>query len=230
MTNTIDLSTLSAADLEAALKEKRDQERSEREAAKANYEANRHELVVRLCKRAAELSDQLREFKTMAVRELEAFRLIAAEYGDIRSNSKGGFSLRNANTNLKVSYERNVMSEYDERADMAEELLRNFLGDMVKKRESRAYEIITGLLERGKAGDFNPAAVAALLKMEDKYSDERWVKAMKLFKESYTTRMISMNVSFFEKNTMDKDVLIPLTFASIEADIETPKTDGHERV
>jgi len=223
----IDLSNLSAADLEAALKEKRDQERREREARKAEYEAERHDLVMRLVKRAQELSEQLTEFKTVAVLQLDEFRKRADEYGDIRSNSKGGFSIRNANGTYKVAYERNVVSEYDERADIAEELLRDFLGDMVKKRDAQAYEVITGLLERGKKGDFNPAAVNALLKMKDKYSDQRWVKAMNLFIESFNTRLISMNVSFFKKNSMDKDVLIPLTFASIEPEV-TPNTNGHE--
>ncbi len=225
----IDLSGLSAADLEAALKQKRDQERREREARRAEYEAERHDLVNRLTHRALELFQQLAEFKTMAVTQLEEFRTKAEQYGDIRSNSKGGFSIRNANGKYKVSYERNVVSEYDERADMAEAQLREFLGDMVKKRDAQAYEIITGLLERGKKGDFNPAAVAALLKMKDKYDDPRWVKAMELFLESYTTRLISMNVSFFSKNAMDKDVIIPLTFASIEP-FTTPKIDDNERV
>lgn len=229
MTKTIDLSKMSAADLEAALKEKRDQERRDREARKAGYEAERHDLVVRLAKQAEELSIRLAEFKTIAVRQLEEFRKRAEEYGDIRSNSKGGFSIRNANGTYKVAYERNVVSEYDERADLAESLLREFLSDMVKKRDAQAYEIITGLLERGKRGDFNPAAVNALLKMKDKYTDERWVKAMALFIESFNTRLISMNVSFFKKNAMDKDVLIPLTFASIEPDV-TPNTESHERV
>ncbi|HQL70152.1 MAG TPA: DUF3164 family protein [Bacteroidales bacterium] len=229
MTNNIDYSKVSVADLEAALQQKRDQERRDREARKQDYEADRHELVVTLCKRAEDLSAQLRDFKSIAMRQIEEFRKRAEEYGDIRTNSKGGFSIRNANASYKVAYERNVVSEYDERADLAEQLLREFLGDMVKKRDAQAYEVITGLLERGKSGDFNPAAVAALLKMEDKYTDERWTKAMGLFKESFTTRLISMNVSFFHKDAMDKDVIIPLTFASISPDVE-PNTNDHERV
>ncbi|HOE05963.1 MAG TPA: DUF3164 family protein, partial [Bacteroidales bacterium] len=132
MTNNIDYSKVSVADLEAALQQKRDQERRDREARKQDYEADRHELVVTLCKRAEDLSAQLRDFKSIAMRQIEEFRKRAEEYGDIRTNSKGGFSIRNANASYKVAYERNVVSEYDERADLAEQLLREFLGDMVK--------------------------------------------------------------------------------------------------
>jgi hypothetical protein len=224
--SNLDLNKLSAEELEQLLAKKRDQQRREAEKKKAEYEASRHDLVVNLAKRAKELSEQLQVFKDMSIKALEGFRQEAQRYGDIRSNSKGGFSLRDASGKYKVSYERNTISEYDERADLAEDLLRDFLGDMIKKRDAKAYEIITGLLERGKAGDYNPAAIAALLKMEDKYTDERWQKAMKLFKESFNTRLISMNVSFFEKDGMDKDRLIGLTFSSLP--VSNIKINSHE--
>jgi hypothetical protein len=49
---------------------------------------------------------------------------------------------------------------------------------------------------------------------------------MKLFKESFNTRLISMNVSFFEKDGMDKDRLIGLTFSSLP--VSNIKINSHE--
>lgn len=212
------LSDLTAQELEDLLKTKREQERKEHELKRKDYEDKRDKMVARLVSTAQALQQDMKMFKSLTILELEDFRKLANDYGDIRSNSKGGFTLRNADGSMKVMYERNVISEYDERADWAEDLLRNFLGDMVKKRDSAAYEVITGLLQRGSKGDFNPAAIAALLKMEDKFDDERWIKAIKLFKESYNSRLVAMNVSFFVKNSLDKDEAIKLTFASIPVD------------
>lgn len=216
--NKIDLSQIPAAELEAALEEKRSQERSEYAKKKEAYESERNKMVERLVSVAQALHGDMRMFKQKTITELENFAERAHAYGDIRQHSKGGFSLRNEAGDMKVMYERNVVSEYDERADMAEELLRDFLGDMVKKADTKAYEIITGLLQRGSKGDFNPAAIAALIKMEDKFQDERWVNAMKLFKESYNSRLVAMNVSFYIKDAMGKDDAIKLTFASIPVD------------
>lgn len=218
--SNIDLSKLSAQELEALLAKKREEDKKDYERRKELYEMKRDIIVNELVTTAKQLHLEMSEFKNFAIQQLEEFRLEAMEYGDIRKNSKGGFSLRNTDGDNKVMYERNTLAEYDERADMAEELLRDFLADMVKKRDAKAYELVTGLLERGKSGKFNPAAIAALLKMEDKYSDERWVKAMKLFKEAYNNRLIAMNVSFYTKDQMGKDTAIPLTFASLQINRE----------
>ncbi len=212
-----DLNQLTSQELEELLAKKRKQERADYEARRITYENERDLLVFDLVERASELHKLLAGFKLASVQALEEFREKAREYGDIRSNSKGGFSLRSTNGDLKVVFERDTRVEYDERADLAEELLKEFLGDMVKKRDQQAYEIITGLLERGKKGDFNPAAISALIKMEDKYSDERWVKAMKLFKESFTTRLIAYNVGFYKQDNIGKDKPIVLSFSALPA-------------
>lgn len=209
---------LSIEELEQMLKEKRDAEKREYAKKREAYETNRNNMVERLVSVAQALHQDMAMFKQRTIMELEDFRKEAEAYGEIRSNSKGGFTLRNTDGSMKVMYERNVVSEYDERADMAEELLKDFLGDMVKKRDAAAYEVITGLLQRGSKGEFNPAAISALLKMEDKFDDERWTKAIKLFKESYNSRLVAMNVSFYIKNDMEKDEAIKLTFSSIPVD------------
>lgn len=216
-----ELETLTEDQLQAELDRRQAAKKEEAKKAKENYESNRNELVTHLVESAIELNKQMRFFKQHAIDNLNDFGKEAFKYGDIRKHSKGGFSLRSADGTMKVALVRNTKQEYDERADLAEKHLRDFLADMVKKRDQNAYEIITALLERGKAGEFNPAAIAALIKMEDRYTDERWVQAIKLFKESHNLILISMNVEFYFKNRMDKDEAITLTFASIPIEQET---------
>lgn len=212
---TLELEKLTEEQLQAELERRQAAKKDAEKKAKEDYEAKRDTLVRELLQGAIDLNSEMAFFKNFAVNELEKFYTEAKQYGDVRSNSKGGFSLRSADGNYKVMLERNTKAEYDERADMAEALLREFLTAMVKKRDQQAYNIITALLQRGKDGRFNPAAVAALLKMEDDFNDERWNKAMKLFKESHNNILIAMNVSFYRKNSMGKDISIPLTFASL---------------
>lgn len=207
---------LTVQELEAMLAEKKKQEKEAKRAMREAYEAERDQMVKYLIGRAAELNEAMSTFKQEAIEKLEAFRETAKEYGDIRSHSKGGFSLRSTDQSLMISYDRNTKSEYDERADMAEQLLKEFLEAKVKTRDKKAYRTVTALLTRNnKTGQFNPVSINSLLAIEDNYDDERWVKAMNLFKESYTNIFISMSVSFYKKNAQDKDELIPLTFASI---------------
>jgi len=226
----VDLSELTeeqlAAEMERRQKAKKEAEKKEREI----YENNRDELVRELVHEAIDLNKQMTFFKNHCLHELNAFAKTAFKYGDIRGNSKGGFSLRSQDGNLRVALVRNTKTEYDERADLAETQIRDFLADMVKKRDKNAYNIITALLERGKNNEFNPAAVAALLKMENEYNDQRWTKAIKLFKESHNNILISMNVEFYVKNNMDKDQLVSLTFASLPVEQQQQTETGTEPV
>ncbi|MBS4041615.1 MAG: DUF3164 family protein [Flavobacteriales bacterium] len=214
-TKQIDLNELTTAQLEAMLAEKKKAEKVAKIAARKEYENQRDELIEQLVARAKVLNDQMRDFKQYAIDKLEDFRITANDYGDIRKNSKGGFSLRHNLTGEMVSLDRNSVPEYDERAASAESLLKEFLEDKVKKRDLADYRTLMALMERNKQGDLTPSRIALLLKVKDNYDDPRWAKAMELFEESFRIREISYSVSFFRKDKMQKDQAIVLTFASI---------------
>jgi len=210
-----ELNNLSNEELLAELKrrqlDQQDQERQKRE----DYEATRDQIAMSLVVEAEQLSEKLVAFKQKSYTRMMTFRDMADKYGELRGNSKGGFSIRSSDGTVKVSLERNTRQEYDERANVAEQLIREFLTAMVKKRDKRSFELITSLLQRGDKGDFNPANIQTLISKEKLYEDERWRKAMQLFKEAHNTILISMNVSFYRKSNIDKDVMVPLTFASL---------------
>ncbi len=222
----IDVTQLSAADLESLLRAKQKEEKEKKAKERDAYEASRDELVAELVQRAQVLHIQMRQFKQYAIDALEEFRERANAYGDIRSNSKGGFGLRHRNNGQMVSLDRNTVPEYDERAAMAEALLKEFLEDKVKKRDLATYRTIMALMERNKQGDLTVSRVASLLKVKDNYDDERWIKAMELFEESFRIREISYSVSFYKKDNMQKDQAITLTFASIPVELIDKEGDA----
>src|SRR5574343_1379353 len=143
---SIDLSEISTAELEALLKMKQQEDRERRARDRENYEQKRDELVAELVQRAHVLHMQIGDFKQYAIDRLEEFREIANAYGDIRRNSKGGFSIRHRATNEMVSLDRNAVPEYDERAALAETLIKEFLEDKVKKRDLPTYRTIMALI------------------------------------------------------------------------------------
>lgn len=219
----MDVQELSLQELEAALAVKKKEEREKKAMKKAVYEQDRDRLVENLLSRAKVLHNQMRDYKQYCMEQLEKFRGEALEYGDIRSNSKGGFSLRHEKSQDMVVLERNSIPEYDERAQMAESLIKEFLEDTVKKKDLQTYKTIAALLERNKKGDYTPGRVASLLKIKDNYSDPRWVKAMELYEEGFRIREISYSVSFYTKDQMGKDKALVLTFASIPVNFLKPE-------
>jgi hypothetical protein len=222
---TEELSKLSTAQLREMLAEKEKEERTAKIKAREAYEATRDELVMQLVQRAQVLQNEMKWFKDYCMEQLDEFREKANEYGDIRSTSKGGFSLRHSVTGQLVSLDRNSIPEYDERAALAETLLNEFLEDKVKKRDLQTYRVIAALMERNKQGDFTPSRIAALLKVKDNYDDPRWQKSMELFQESFRNREISYSVSFYRKDAMSKDQAIILSFASLPVVVDIEDTD-----
>lgn len=214
----ITLDQLSPEQIELLKKQIKEKDANAAAAASAKKQAyleKREMLIASLMVTAIQVHSELKEFKSQSVQQLEEFREVAKEYADIRSDSKGGFSLRSLDGNNLVRLDRNVVYEYDERADQALILLHEFLEDTVKKRDKKTYRALSTLLARNKAGDLHPANVAKLMAIKDNWEDERWIKALDLLKEAYREREVSYSISFYQKDAMGKDQWLSLNFSSL---------------
>ncbi len=217
MEQNINLSELSSSELEKLLTEKRKEEARKRQEAKKRYENERDEMIVQLLASAGQLNLLLREFKTEVFGKIEQFKELAAKYGDVRKNSKGGFSIRTNDSKYKISYKRNKVNEFDERADMSLDLIKEFLESTVKKRDQSSYKIISKILARNKAGDLNVDRVLNLLDLRNDFNDQRWQKAMQLLEESYRDRPISFSIEFSVRNEKTgKDEPLSLNFTAVD--------------
>ncbi len=206
---------LTAEELEFLVSAKQNEKRKEDQKKRKSYEETRNSLVTQMVQIAQEMQNSMIAAKSEMMETLEGFKETAVEYSDISKKSKGGFSLRNSDNTLMVRYERNVKSDYDERAKQAEQLVKDFLADTVKKRDKGSYELIVGLLEKNNKGDYSPQLIAKLLTHENNFEDKRWTKAMTLFKESYIEVEISNSLSFYVKDDNGKDQQLKLNFATL---------------
>lgn len=223
-TPAIDISKMSASEIEALLKEKQKQEKAESLKKREAYETMRDKKVNQMIKSAIDLQAHMLRFKQKCYDYFEEAKSDAAAYGDIRKNSKGGFSLRARDTGARAALVRNVKHSYDERADMALELVKEFLETTVKKRSLQDYKAISTLIQKNKQGDLEPSRVAALLAIKDNYDDDRWIKGMQLLQEAYYVRDISMNIEFSKPNKQGKDEAIILTFSSLNIEVKDDST------
>lgn len=216
MTKTIDLSKLSAADLEAALAEKKAAEKKELEQRKLTYEKERNELVIEVVTKALDVHEILNTFKEVSFKHMNNWFERMREYGSAKEDQEN-FQLVSADGNLKVLFNRNVTKGFDERSKLAEAKLKEFLNGFVKKRDKVLFELIQGILERNAVtGDLDISNINRLYAMEDKFEDENWKEAIKLFKESYVERSTKYYARFFKKaDTNDAWVAIKLDYAAL---------------
>lgn len=214
-TETLEKKDYTTAELEQMLKERKKQEALKAEKEKQAYEDGRDEMIEKVILTAKTLFRELGEFKTFCHIEMDKQAVKLSEYGKIRSNSKGGFSVTDKNDTMRVTRRRDTEPVWDERSGKAVELIKEFLGDAIKKRDIKMYEILMSFLERNANGDLEYGRVMDLYKHEDKFDDPRWKEGLKLIKESFSNHLKGYGYEFKVKGEDGKWENLYLNFSSL---------------
>lgn len=193
-------SEMTTQELEAFLKKRKAAEAKKLEKEKAAYESDRDQKIFDIMNTAKALFKELSEFKQYCHIEMDKQAIKLSEYGKIRSNSKGGFSVTNSDDTMRVTRRRDTEPAWDERSNKAVELIKDFLSDTIKKKDLDLYEILMGFLERNQNGDLEYSRVMDLIKYDSKYDDDRWNEGLRLIKESFSNHFKGFGYEFKFKN------------------------------
>jgi len=190
-------------------------QRRREEKEKEEYEKDRNHLIVSSFATAIQIASELKAFKALLTEAMEEQQNKLNNYGAIRANSKGGFSIKSADGNLKLTRSRCTVPEWDERSTKAVDLIRDFLQDTVKKRDLKLYEILISFIQRNKKGDLEYSQVMNLVQHEDKYDDPRWLEGLKLIKESFHNELQKYSYQFHKKNDQGEWENLNLNFSAL---------------
>ncbi len=209
------LKELSTDALEAELAKRKKEEKQRAEANKKAYMTERDNTIDVLFEEAKELALLSARFKQKCHVVMESQKNKLDNYGAIRSNSKGGFSIIHSSGQTQITRRRDTDPVWDERATKAVELIKDFLSDTVKKRDAKLHAILIGFLERNAKGDLEYAKVMELLNHEDKFDDPRWLEGLRLIKESYSQGFKAFGYEFKQKDGAGKWQSLTLNFSSL---------------
>lgn len=214
MKNT-DLSQLSTDDLRAALEQREAKERKAKERARESYEKEREAIIHTLCQDAERLESRMAEFKRVAMDAMSGLHDLMLDYGDAKRHSQGNFSIKSEDGTFKIQFSRNRIFEFDERAEAAEQHIREYLSDKVKKRDKIDFEMISTLLERDGNQKFDPRAIQKLYRFEKQIKDERFQRGCELFKEAYKEVRTATYIRFYQRQEGGKYEAINLNFSAL---------------
>jgi hypothetical protein len=205
---------MSTEQLEEVLAKRKKKEQAEQEAAKKQYEHDREMLVLSNMAKAKEIAAIIAEFKTHLHNCMEEQQEKLNQYGGINKNSKGGFSITSEDGNFRIRRTRATEPQWDERSTKAIELIKDFLGDTIKKRDKNLYEILISFIARNDKGELEYSRVMGLLQHEARYQDARWVEGLKLIRESYAIHFKGYGYEFQFKNAHGKWERVELNFSA----------------
>jgi hypothetical protein len=214
----LDISKLSPEQLEeieSRIAQQKKNEKIKREQERKSYESERDMFVKTMFNKAIDIHEILKDFKKELEKGLEEHAVKLANYGELRSNSKGGFKLADKENIISLVRTRDTEPTWDERSSKGVELIKNFLLDTVKKRDKDLFEILMSFLERNQKGDLETSRVMDLLQHQDKFEDNRWIEGLRLLRESYSNVLKGYGYLFKQRGSDGKWQTVTLNFSSI---------------
>ena len=203
MEQKIDIEKLSMAEQDALLNELKRKRTNDRNTQREAYEALKRDFVTDVLERACEQAACVEKFYRYLVGEVDGFRQIMAEYGNLKDKQMG-FSL--VNGDWKIEVKASKVKKFDERADMAAQRLIAFFKDWIKGREKGTddpvYQLAMMAIERNKKGDLDYKQVSNLYKLETGFSHPEYSAIMDLFRESHIIEGTATHFYFFNKDEM----------------------------
>lgn len=200
----IDVSKLSADELEALLAEKRTEEKEQKIKKRAAYEGIRADVVSKVENAVRRVALDVKELFTYVVTETEAFKDIMDEYGQLRRENQMSYTLQEGN--FKIEVKSNKVKKFDERADLAAsrlmEYLQNWIQASDKGSDDPMYQLAMTMLERNKYGDLDYKSISKLYELEEDFNNPEYSAIMTLFRESHLVEGTATNFYFWEKNSL----------------------------
>lgn len=197
------INSLSAEERAALIQELQQKDKEDRVNRREAYEALRNQLVFETEQKLGAIVADVAAFKEWLEKEIEGFRQVMAEYGQLKNDDQQNFTLTSGDFRLIVKSSK--VKRFDERADMAAVKLIDYLKDFVAQSDKGVddpmYQLAMTLLERNKQGDLDYKSISKLYDMEDKFGEE-YKAIMDLFRESNVVQATAVNYYFHKR---DKD-------------------------
>lgn len=199
--------------LEQMLKNRKRANDKKRRSERKAYEKKRDEFVSDMMKEALHYNEILTKFKEGLHSAFEEHQEILNKYGEIRKNSKGGFSLTSSDGKNRVKRIRATAPQWDERSKKGEELIMDFLKQKI--RSKKLHKLVMSFLQRDEKGNLEYSRVMNLLKMRHEWDDERWIEGLNLMEESYTIHFRAYGYVFEKRDEGGKWERVEMNFSSI---------------
>lgn len=196
------IAALSPEEKAALLGELKSDVTTEKQKRKEAYESIRDDFKNQVRARYEDYLARGREFKKWLRSESEGYFEILKEYGQLKRDDQLGFTIGDETFRYQVKGSK--VKGFDERADIAEKRLVEFLREWVKNKEdgekNPMYKLAMMMIQRNEAGDLDYKSVSRLYELEEDFADPNYSEIIQLFKESNTVEGTAIHFYFEERD------------------------------
>lgn len=171
-----------------------------------NYQKLRTKFLASVEKRVRRYVKDGQELKEWLRQESESYYNALKEYGELKRDEQLGFTVNN--DTFRVQVKGNRVKRFDERADVAEKRLIDYLKKWIAKKgegeRNPIYKLAMSLLQRNESGDLDYKSISRLYELEEDFNDEEYTSIMQLFRESNTVEGTVIRFYFEERDSLNK--------------------------
>ena len=174
----------------------------------------KHAAALRIHKKAVDLNSRLVAFKAEVFEVADALyqRMLDEKKIELRDNSRGGYSISTIDKAIKVEITVAETIAFDERIDVAQKLINEYLEDKTKGAD-QDLAILVNEAFRTTRGRLDTRRIINLMKL--KITNEKWAKAVDLIKESMSTSDSKRYIRVWERDQNGGYKPVKLDFAAI---------------
>ncbi|MDP3841065.1 MAG: DUF3164 family protein [Oxalobacteraceae bacterium] len=175
----------------------------------------RDELVIELLKKALATRQILTDFKTLAMRDTDAFVTLSAEqYGVNLGGKKGNVTLYSFDGAYKIQIAIAENIQFDERLQAAKALVDECINEWAQNSRDEIKVLVQDAFKTDKEGEISAGRVLGLRRLN--ITDDKWQMAMKAIGESLQVVGSKEYIRFYQRiGTTDKYEAISLDVAAL---------------
>lgn len=202
----MDIDKLSEKEREELLSRLSAEKKLKEAAKRKNYQKMRNRFIASTEKRVRKYVKEGMVLKKWLHDEADTFYNAMKGYGELKRDEQLGFTV--GNDNFRIQVKGNRVKRFDERADIAEKRLIDYLNRWIQSKgegeRNPVYKLAMSLLQRNEAGDLDYKSVSRLYELEQDFNDTEYTSIMQLFRESNIVEGTVVRFYFEEKDEMNR--------------------------
>lgn len=202
----MDIDKLSEKEREELLSRLSAEKKLKEAAKRKNYQKMRNRFIASTEKRVRKYVKEGMALKKWLHDEANTFYNAMKGYGELKRDEQLGFTV--GNDNFRIQVKGNRVKRFDERADIAEKRLIDYLNRWIQSKgegeRNPVYKLAMSLLQRNEAGDLDYKSISRLYELEQDFNDPEYTAIMQLFRESNTVEGTVIRFYFEERDGMNR--------------------------
>ncbi len=211
----MDISKLSAEELQAELKRREETEKKQRLKARNDFNKDKEDFTLHAASKFKSLQKELAELKEYTIRE--ANKLYERMYliNDKEPKETKSFSLKNEADNIKVTVDRQEKFEFTEEATVHIGAIKDIFKEKFEDRNKGMYKIMDNLLVKGSKKEYDPKLLAKARQAVRELGDDKLMAEFDKLEDCQRVVGTSLYCRLYVRDDKQKWQDVSLQFSSL---------------